>query len=329
MRRSNAALVPTLVAAALTLAACGSSGTARPATTSAGGASAAPAGAAPLTDGPAPAVTGAFGAKPTVDKGPSAPSPSLIAKVLSVGTGPTVVKGDSLWVDYLGQTTDGKVFDTSFGKSPFNFQVGAGRVITGWDEGLVNQKVGSRVELVIPAAKGYGAKGAGAAIPPNATLVFVVDVLGSFNATSSASGTEVAVDDATLPKVTAQPGKKPAIVIPPGAAAPTTLIAKTLVQGAGPAVKAGQQLVAQYVGVVWATGKQFDASWDRGQPAAFPIGNGSVIPGWDKSLVGVSVGSRVLLVIPPADGYGSAGKAQAGIKGTDDLVFVVDVLGAF
>ena len=325
-------LVASLLVCALGLGACGSSSTAKPVATSAGGGAsptAAGAAAAPLTDGPAPAVTGAFGAKPTVDKGPGTPSTSLVAKVLSAGTGPAVTKGDSLWVNYLGQTYDGKVFDTSFGKSPFNFQIGAGRVIVGWDEGLVGQKVGSRVELVIPSAKGYGAQGSGAAIPPNATLVFVVDVLGSFNATSSASGAAVALDDPALPKVAADAGKKPTITVPAGATAPTQLVAKTLVQGAGPAVRAGQQLVAQYVGIVWSTGKQFDSSWDRGKPAAFPIGTGNVIPGWDKALVGVPIGSRVLLVIPPADGYGTAGQPAAGIKGTDTLVFVVDVLGAF
>ena len=320
MRRS---LVVAVLLPALALAACGSSSNSKAASTTQ------PAAIGATSDGPAPAVTGAFGALPMVAKGGGAPSKALVVKVLSPGTGPAVVKGDSLWVNYLGQTFDGKVFDTSFGKSPFNFTIGAGRVIVGWDEGLVGQKVGSRVELVIPSAKGYGAQGSGAAIPPNSTLVFVVDVLGSFNATSSASGTAVALDDPALPKVVAEPGKKPAITVPAGAAAPAQLTTKTLIQGTGPAVKSGQQLIAQYVGVVWATGKQFDSSWDRGSTAAFPIGTGQVIPGWDKTLVGVNVGSRVLLVIPPADGYGASGQPAAGIKGTDTLVFVVDVLGAF
>ena len=99
--------------------------------------------------------------------------------------------------------------------------------------------------------------------------------------------------------------------------------------GPGTAVAKGDLLVVQYVGKLWRTGKTFDASWLRGAPVGFTIGVGQVIPGWDTGLVGKKVGSRVLLVLPPKDGYGSAGNTQAGIKGTDTLVFVVDLLGAF
>ena len=95
----------------------------------------------------------------------------------------------------------------------------------------------------------------------------------------------------------------------------------------------GDTVVVQYTGVNWRTGQVFDASWKHGtrQPFGFTIGASpsQVILGWDKGLVGQTVGSRVLLVIPPADGYGKTGSPQAHIKGTDTLVFVVDILGAF
>ena len=84
----------------------------------------------------------------------------------------------------------------------------------------------------------------------------------------------------------------------------------------------------QYTGVIWRTKKVFDSSWSRKQPYTTEIGVGQVIKGWDTGLVGQTVGSRVLLVIPPADGYGSAGSSAAGIKGTDTLVFVVDIIAA-
>ena len=84
----------------------------------------------------------------------------------------------------------------------------------------------------------------------------------------------------------------------------------------------------QYRGQLWKDGSEFDASWTSGSATASPIGVGSVIPGWDKTLVGQTVGSQVLLVIPPDKGYGASGNAQAGIKGTDTLVFVVDILDA-
>ena len=88
--------------------------------------------------------------------------------------------------------------------------------------------------------------------------------------------------------------------------------------------------MAQYVGVNYRTGKVFDSSWSRSLPYSFKIGAtpSQVIKGWDLGLVGQTVGSRVLLVIPPADAYGKTGQSQAGIKGTDTLVFVVDIIGA-
>jgi FKBP-type peptidyl-prolyl cis-trans isomerase len=279
--------------------------------------------------GPLPTVSGDAGKKPTIAAGEGTPPTDLKVSVLTPGTGNVVAKGDHLFVNYLGQLWSGKVFDNSFDRGQaFDFDAGTGGVIPGWDEGLVGQKVGSRVLLVIPPAKGYGDQGAGSDIPPKSTLVFVVDVLGSFNATSSAIGTAVSLDDPALPKVTAEAGKKPAITMP-SSAAPADLVVKTLIQGDGPAVEKGKTLVAQYVGVVWASGKQFDSSWDRGAAANFPIGVGKVIPGWDEGLVGQKVGSRVLLSIPPAKGYGSNGNTRAGIGGTDTLVFVVDILGAF
>jgi peptidylprolyl isomerase len=105
------------------------------------------------------------------------------------------------------------------------------------------------------------------------------------------------------------------------------LIATTLVKGDGAKVKSGQTLTVDYLGQVYEADKPFDESYS-GEPAEFPIGVGQVIPGWDERLVGRTVGSRVILEIPPADGYGEQGNEQAGIKGTDTLFFVVDILGA-
>lgn len=127
-------------------------------------------------------------------------------------------------------------------------------------------------------------------------------------------------------------GEAPTLTIPSGEA-PQHLTEQVLSAGTGPVVAAGDTLVANYLGQTWAPkdGKAnvFDSSWTRQQPAGFVIGKGAVITGWDKILVGKKAGSRVLLVIPPADGYGSTGQPEAGIRGTDTLVFVVDVLAGF
>jgi len=127
-------------------------------------------------------------------------------------------------------------------------------------------------------------------------------------------------------------GVKPAVTIA-SSAAPSQLSEQVITPGTGAPVAKGDTLVANYRGETWApkAGKPnvFDSSFDRGKPAAFVIGVGAVIPGWDKTLVGKRLGSRVLLAIPPADGYGSAGQSQAGITGTDTLVFVVDLVAAY
>lgn len=122
-------------------------------------------------------------------------------------------------------------------------------------------------------------------------------------------------------------GHKPTLTFPTGKP-PATLQSKVVKQGDGPAVAKGDLLVADYLGEVW-KGRVFDNSYDRHAPAAFPIGVGAVIPGWDDALVGVKAGSRVLLTIPPDKGYGANGNEKAGIKGTDTLVFVVDVKSSY
>jgi FKBP-type peptidyl-prolyl cis-trans isomerase len=127
-----------------------------------------------------------------------------------------------------------------------------------------------------------------------------------------------------LPKVTGDAKSKPVIEMPK-TAAPAKLVTKVLTPGTGADVKSGQQIKVQYVGQIWATGDQFDASWDRGQPIEFGIGTGQVIAGWDEGLVGQKIGSRVLLVIPPDKGYGQGGRPPK-IKGTDTMVFVVDIV---
>jgi FKBP-type peptidyl-prolyl cis-trans isomerase len=97
-----------------------------------------------------------------------------------VGTGATAKDGDTLSMSYTGTLSDGTVFDSTAkdGGQPFSFQLGKGQVIKGWDLGIVGMKVGGTRKLVIPPALGYGAAGAGSTIPPNATLTFVVQLLG-------------------------------------------------------------------------------------------------------------------------------------------------------
>ena len=117
-------------------------------------------------------------ATPTQRPAPTfAPVTELKIEEISVGSGAEAASASALTVNYIGALTNGQVFDTSIGKQPFSFAMGTGQVIKGWEEGLLGMKVGGRRRLHIPPQLGYGAQGAGGVIPPNATLIFEIELL--------------------------------------------------------------------------------------------------------------------------------------------------------
>ena len=118
---------------------------------------------------------------------------------------------------------------------------------------------------------------------------------------------------------------KPSITIPEGEA-PIDLVIEDEIVGDGDEAVKGKRVIVHYAGVAWSTGKQFDASWDRGDTFDFRLGAGEVIGGWDQGVAGMRIGGRRRLTIPPHLGYGSRG-AGGVIKGGETLVFVVDLVG--
>jgi peptidylprolyl isomerase len=111
----------------------------------------------------------------------------------------------------------------------------------------------------------------------------------------------------------------------PGDAPPEDLVVEDQIVGDGTEAVAGATVVTHYVGVAHSTGEEFDASWNRGEPLAFRVGVGQVIKGWDDGLLGMKVGGRRKLVIPPHLGYGERGAGSA-IKPGETLIFVVDLV---
>ena len=220
---------------------------------------------------------------------------------LVVGTGREAKTGDSISVAYTGwfqEKYKTQPFDSSeIHDKPFDFVLGQGEAIAGWDQGLVGMKVGGKRKLIVPPSLGYGAEGAGKGrIPPNTTLVFEVELLN--------------------------------VQGPPAATLPPTFITELKIEdmivGTGREAKAGDTLRLHYTG--WLeNGTKFDSSLDSGEPIEFVLGTGRVIDGWEQGLVGMKAGGRRKLIIPPSLGYGASGAGDY-IPANAALIFEIELL---
>jgi FKBP-type peptidyl-prolyl cis-trans isomerase len=313
MRRIAAALFVPLIATAA-LAGCGSSSAASP----------------PPSPNSSVTASGLFGHTPSVKIPAKKAGGNLYVRTEVQGSGTPLASTDAFLGNYVVYIWSGATHKLALSTYTATPQVLSGKLLPGLQTALEGKKMGSRVLAVLPPKYGYGTAGnSQVGVTGTDTLVFVVDMIRAYAGTESASGTHVSDGGGTLPTVTATANSAPKITIPKSSP-PSSLVVKTLIKGSGPKVTKGEEVVTQYVGVNWRTHSVFDSSWSRSAPFGFQIGASpaQIIPGWDKGLLGIPVGSRVLLVIPPKDGYGSSGQSQAGIKGTDTLVFVVDILDA-
>jgi peptidylprolyl isomerase len=274
--------------------------------------------------------SGAGTTAPVVKFGKPLAVKKSIHKVLTDGTGDALAQGAVVTVDYVevdGRT--GKTVSTSYGSKPQTVTLDSTKSVPPLVDALLETKIGGQT-IVAVAPKDYAKKlqGAVKGVKGTDTLLFLMTPTSVRHPLARATGTAV-TPPGGLPTVALDSTGKPAVTVPAGVPASSSLVVQPLIKGDGAVVESGQTVVVHYTGIVYGTGKQFDSSWDRGEPANFTIGQGQVIPGWDKGIVGQTVGSQVLLVIPPADGYGTNGNSQAGISGTDTLVFVVDILDAY
>ncbi|MCG7207748.1 FKBP-type peptidyl-prolyl cis-trans isomerase [Streptomyces arenae] len=331
--RRRSLLLAAVPAGLVTLAGCGDDSSSSSKASASPSASASSVPPPKIVDGPLPAITAGtkFDEKPTVAKGSGDPSENLAVKTVIAGGGKAVAENDFIQANYLGQIwSTAKVFDQSYDRTPLVMQLAQGSIIDGWRYALAGKKVGSRVLMAVPPKWGYGTSGnSQAGIKGTDTLVFVVDVLASFNSRSSSTGKEVAQSDAALPKVgTNTDGKAPSIEIPK-ADPPKKLVSAYVLEGDGQQVQASQTILCQFKGVVWDGGKTFEQTYDSGRLSQFSVAQmQEVVKGLAQGITGKKVGSRVLVVVPPDLAYGNNPPSGGVVKKGSTLVFSVDILAA-
>ena len=215
--------------------------------------------------------------------------------------------GKAVLVNYLSESgLDGSEIGETYSDAPRAYLLTVDDVGRDIYDALSGRRVGSRILQVLPAVDDA---------PPTVT---VFDVL-----PTRAQGTAVEPRDG-LPTVTLGDDGEPTVVAT-DAEPPAEVTAQPLIRGEGPQIEPGEIITVQYTGATWDDATVFDSTWTEGSlPAAFPIGVGSVPMGWDDGLVEQTVGSQVLLVLPPGSGYGGADDELADTT----LVFVVDILAA-
>ncbi|WP_052466788.1 FKBP-type peptidyl-prolyl cis-trans isomerase [Mobilicoccus massiliensis] len=278
-------------------------------------------------------VEGAAGAKPSI-KLPATPfstsGPGY--RVVQPGTGQQIGDQDDVSAHYLlVNGKDGKELDARFGKEVVGLSMQDDTLQPAIRSAMVGQKVGARVLVAIPAKEAVGEQGnAQMGIAPGDTLVYYFEVTGAKTPLKEATGTPVP-PKAGLPTVKmGKTSKDPAtFTIPKGATPPKETVVQPLIKGTGPKVTPGQTVRVTYTGVTWRDpSKPFDYSGKTPQGyAEFAVGKGQLIKAWDQGIPGQTVGSRLLVVVPPKDGYGAQGR-EPEIKGTDTLIFVLDILDA-
>ena len=316
--RLSARLAPLGVAALVLLAACGdeqadeSTSTDAPsATTAADGDSDSGDGDGDVTattaagdDTPEPTMPANVPPKPDVQI-PEGEVSELTITDLEPGDGPEAADGDTVVVHYVGvRSEDGTEFDNSYDRgSPFSVTLGQGRVIQGWDQGLVGARAGMQRQLDIPADLAYGDTPQGDVIQPGDALTFVVDVV------------------AVLPK--SDPADAPDVSIATGEQV-DSLQVEDLEAGEGDAVQPGQNVAFDYLFFRADTGEQLDSSWETGALQTLPFDEAQLPPVLYDALDGVKVGTLRQGTIPFADAAN-----LFPVEGDTDIVLVVDVVAIY
>jgi peptidylprolyl isomerase len=268
-------------------------------------------------------VAGKFGATPAVTFGAPLKTTDLERSVVITGSGAKVKGGDSIDIGlaaYNGTTGKALTAAAGFdGHAPQTIQVNDQAFVPGLVRAVECLPLKSRVVLTGTAKEAFGgADISKLGLKATDSVVFVADLYDKLP--NRATGKAV-TPPAGFPTVKLAASGEPNITVPKTAAPTETKIA-VLKQGDGEVVQPGDTVTVQYKGVLWKNGTMFDSSWSRGAPASFATTG--VVAGFRKALEGQKVGSQVIAIVPPADGYGAQGSGQ--ITATDTMVFVVDIL---
>lgn len=252
-----------------------------------------------------------------------------VTEPVSAGDGELVEEGHEVQVNFLmangasGET----VMSTWVSERPVTMDLNDSLLFPAFLNELPGREIGETFLMAAPQSDAYGSEGnPDVGFEKFDTALFYVEVVSSSAPLTQAEGAPVEPAEG-LPQVEADGVSEAVITIGDEVESPEETVAQVLIQGEGAEVLAGQQIKVHYTGVSMADGEQFDSSYSRDAPTTFQIGVGAVIGGWDSGLVGQNVGSRVLLVIPATEAYGEDPEAHQ--LGGQDLVFVVDILGAY
>jgi peptidylprolyl isomerase len=278
-------------------------------------------------------VSSNFGKTPTVKlKAPIGTVKTTQRTVIKAGTGAVASKEKNVTADFViyNGTTGKELTSTGFDGKTVPFTMDTAKYLPGLVKTLECSRVGTRVVGVIPPADAFKSAGStDLGVGAKDEMVFVADVVSVKPASpaplKTATGTAVA-PKAGFPTVVFDSKGLPTTTVP-NAPQPSAFEEEVLIKGKGAKVGSDANVIVNYQLVLWRTGKVVagNDTWAAGQTATF--NTGQVVAGFKQALEGQTIGSRVVVVIPPALGYGSSGSSQAGILGTDDLVFLVDILG--
>lgn len=280
-------------------------------------------------DIPGLTVSGELGEEPTVETTGDFEVGELTSERVIEGDGDEVTESSVVRARIAIYDNEGSLVQGNFKENEptqIDFSQDAGVAV----QELVGQVIGSRVVVAAPVTEVAGEQGApDVGLEPDESMFFVFDLLEMAPPLPTGPEGEAVDPPADAPKVESDGDTVTGLDFSDAPSEqPTEFQAIPLVEGTGPAVKENAQITVNYFGTVWGKGDEpFDSSFERGEPATFPLAKGSLIDGWVKGLVGVKEGSRVMLVIPSDLGYGDAGQPP-DIPGGATLVFVIDVLRA-